>query len=322
MKNLTLEPCVPPIWAKTGHAQTLIAHFMKTPFIGEEKERLEVPLPDGDRLVGYFIRGTSDTTVSLFHGLSGTLDSGYMHRTARVARKLGHSVFMVNHRGCGIGAGFAKKPYHSGRGEDIAAVVSYLRAKQPGNRQIAIGFSLGANALLTLMTGLRGDVLPDAAIAVNAPIHLEKAAIKLKQGFNRIYDLNFLAELRRDVLVRHKGEPEYAKMEFPRFGTLHDFDNWYTAKHSGFRDREDYYATCSTHLHLSKISVPTVIITSEDDPFVSVQPYLEAKVSPAVRLHVEKFGGHLGYLTRKKTPFGSERWLDYALHETLKALNS
>jgi len=51
---------------------------------------------------------------------------------------------------------------------------------------------------------------------------------------------------------------------------MKELDKRYTAPAGGFNSREDYYETCSTHLHLSKISIPSVILTAANDPFVSV----------------------------------------------------
>ncbi|RYZ64274.1 MAG: thioesterase, partial [Proteobacteria bacterium] len=290
MKTLQLQPCSPPIWARSGHAQTLLGHFLKSPVLSELRKRVEVQLPDGDRLVGSFIQGTSRTTVTLFHGLTGSSESTYMHRTARIARARGHSVLLMNHRGCGEGKGFARLPYHSGRAEDWSATLGKIKELRPYDRHVAVGFSLGANALLLLLGGTRVSaeqrVLPDAAVAVNAPIHLAECATNLKKGLNRIYDLNFVQECRRDILLRHRGEDKYKTVTFPKFGTLHDFDNWYTAPMSGFRDREDYYETCSTHDKLHAIKTPTLVLTAEDDPFVGVEAYRKAKLSDFVQLHV------------------------------------
>ena len=321
MNTLKLEPCIAPSWAKSGHAQTLWGHFLPSPSLKEKRERLEVVLEDGDRLIGTFIPGTSRTTVSVFHGLTGSIDSGYMQRTALLARSLGHSVLLMNHRGCGEGRGFAKKPYHSGRAEDVSATLEKARELRPHDRHVAVGFSLGANALLLLLTGKRGTHLPDAALAVNAPIHLEQAALTLKKGLNRVYDLQFVMGCRRDLPFRHREEKRFEKVDFSPIGTLHDFDNWYTAPESGFKNREDYYLQCSTYLDLHKIKTPTVILTAADDPFVSVEAYRRAELSSALQLHIEQVGGHMGYVTRKPTPLGTNRWLDYAVYESLKTLD-
>ena len=158
--------------------------------------------------------------ILLFHGLTGSTDSNYMHRTALLALERGDTVMRVNHRNCGKGFGLAKGPYHSGRAEDLSSVIAYGKKIFPKHKHIAIGFSLSANALLLLLSGERGTVKPDAAIAVNAPINLEDSAYLLKKGFNRIYDFEFMRLSRRDVLKIKKGE-----LKLPLYFTMHDFDN-------------------------------------------------------------------------------------------------
>ena len=68
------------------------------------------------------------------------------------------------------------------------------------------------------------------------------------------------------------------------------------------------------------IGTPTLILTSKEDPFVAVEHYHQAKLSPSVQLHIEEFGGHLGYLSENPTPLGSRRWLDYFVREAILSL--
>lgn len=315
---MKLEPCVPPIWANGGHAQTILGHLLPSPRLPNKGKRFEIALPDGDTLVGFVQTGTSNTVVYIFHGLAGSVDSTYIHRTSLLAQSQGHSVVIVNHRGCGEGVGMAREPYHSGRGEDLSAVIAYGKTLFPKHRHVAIGFSLSGNALLLLVSGKRGEILPDAAISVNAPIYLEKTARLLGQGLNRIYDIKFYLQCRRDMLAGKCDDSLKAKV--PRLTSLYEFDNLFTAPAGGFKNREDYYSSCSTHTVLAEIQIPTQIIMSKDDPFVPFDSYAEAKLSKHVNLHVEEFGGHMGYLTRHKTPLGTNRWQDYAVSEALRTI--
>ncbi len=316
--TLTLTPCIPPQWAPSGHMQTVMGHILPSPRLKQKGKTYEIPLPDGDRLIGFLLLGTSSTVVYLFHGLAGSTDSTYIHRSAKVAQELGHTVFMINHRGCGEGRGLAKAPYHSGRGEDLSEVIAFGKKLFPNHKHLAVGFSLSGNALLLLLTRRRGKTKPDLAIAVNAPIDLHAASLALKTGFNRVYDLKFYLQCRSDVLA---GLAEDSiKRSIPKIGTLFTLDQVYTAPAGGFRNREDYYSSCSTAALLSDITTPTVILTTMDDPFVSGETYAAARISPTTRLHIEKFGGHMGYISRAKTPLGTFRWLDYALHQSIQAL--
>ncbi|MGZ3697868.1 MAG: hypothetical protein ACXWP5_07095 [Bdellovibrionota bacterium] len=66
------------------------------------------------------------------------------------------------------------------------------------------------------------------------------------------------------------------------------------------------------------IPIPTVLLTAKDDPFIDFRDYRDALRPPNVHLHLEDFGGHMGYLSRNPTPLGTKRWLDYALWEFMR----
>lgn len=308
---LSLMACTPPLWASNGHAQTLMAFCLPSEKVVLASKTVILPLPDGDSIALLYTVGNSDSVVYLFHGLTGDASASYMKRMAKICADRGHSVYRINHRGCGEGIGLAKQPYHSGRGEDISEVIALGRRTHPEKKHIAIGFSLSGNALLTLLTEKRGHVLPDYAITVNAPIDLSAAVDLLQIKMNRLYNFHFVQKLRRSVR---------SKCAIPLLSTLRNFDALYTAPASGFDSAEHYYETCSTHQHLEKIRIPTILLTAEDDPFVPVEIYRQAKLSPPTQLHIEKIGGHMGYLSKRKTPLGTHRWLDYALFQCLQNL--
>lgn len=312
--------CHSPRWAKGGHAQTIAAHLLPSPKLRDCGEDLEIALEDGDRLSCTLLPGESKTVVYVFHGLAGDANQGYMHRTAQVARSLGHAVVLVNHRGCGRGQGLARGIYHSGSAPDLGQVMDWGRKRFQGARHIAIGFSLSGNALLLLLTGARGGTQPDAAIAVNAPIHLTHAALRLRQGLNRLYDLNFVTLCRRYVRHRERRGLTRRKYSIPILASVYDLDEIYTAPEAGFASRQDYYDSCSAMPRLKSIRVPTVLLTAKDDPFVDYRDYLAAELSPTCVLQIEDEGGHMGYLSRSRTSLGTKRWLDYAIWHYLSRL--
>jgi hypothetical protein len=171
------EPCRGPWWSGKGHGQTVLPYLLHSPGPEKPGRLVEIPLPDGDQLAARLHEGErGGVAVYFFHGLAGSIESGYMRRARKLAEDRGWHALAVNHRGCGEGLGLAKHPYHSGRGEDIGEAIRWGRANIPAAHHIAVGFSLSGNALLLLQAGYRGDTPPDFAIAVNAPIQLAKAA--------------------------------------------------------------------------------------------------------------------------------------------------
>ena len=236
-----------------------------------------------------------------------------------LARKLGHHVWTVNHRGCGEGRGLAKKPYHSGSGDDLGAAFAAARTRHPHLRQLAVAYSLSANALLLNLGGGLPETAaqPDAAIAVNPPIDLGACSDAIHRGLSRLYELRFIRRCRRAIQERvADGLIPAIYQTWPTM-SLRQFDDAYTTKAGGFRDAEDYYARCSARSHLSKISVPTVILMAQDDPFIPWQHAAEAQPSPAVHLHLEARGGHMGYLSRD---LPGHRWLPYAVEHYARQL--
>lgn len=303
-------PFRPAPWASGPHAQTILSHLWPTPptNLAWAPEHLE--LEPGETLRLELVPGRTDTVVIFFHGLGGHAGSSYILRNAGLAWLRGHSIISVNHRGAGLGRGLALKPYHCGSTGDVASVISHARQRFSGKRIVAVGFSLSAAMLVLLLGRDRHLEQPDAGIAINPPGDLEASSQRLLRGMNRLYDRRFLKLLRTHV----QGRPDAPAL--PSMATLRDFDQAYTAPQAGFKDRADYYARCSCGPFLAQVQTPLVLLTSEDDPFAPASDL--GPVSPAVHRHVERHGGHCGYLG--STPGGTLRWMDYALNHYLAQL--
>ncbi len=311
--------CDPPLWARGAHLQTLLGHFLPSEAANLPWEHLNLKLADGDALRILLARGSSAVVIHLFHGLSGSAEADYMRRASTLFASQGHTVLAINHRGAGEGRGLAAKPYHMGSTADMAAMLQVGRGLFPQHTHVAIGFSLSATVLLLLLgRDVRMDFAqPDLAIAVNPTADLDKASLRLARGFNRSYDLRFVSLLRKHLRELWEFGLLEQPIPIPRLATLREFDELYTAKAAGFRDRRDYYAQCACGPCLRTIQIPTVILTAADDPFAPAEDLDGAELSPAVHLHVEATGGHMGYLGRGVPGL---RWLDYALDHYLREL--
>ncbi len=325
MQNSELLPIeipalLAPFWAPRGHLQTLAGHFIPSASLPSYGEPHEVVLPDGDRMLIYVTPGRVPVVLSQFHGLAGDMSADYMRRGAAIAQKFGLTHVYVNQRGAGPGLALAKSSYHSGRAEDMSAVLQFLRKKFPSQKQIAIGYSMSANILLLLLSGIRGGEKPDGAIAVNGPIDLREASSLLGKGMNRIYDQNFILSLQKMLREKHKRGLINEKYHFPLGSGVWDFDEIYTAKASGFRSREHYYEESSSFKHVHHIQTPTYVLTSADDPFVNVQAYLKAAWSSKTKLTISPLGGHLGYFDRRVLSSGNHRWLDVYIAKAIENL--
>jgi hypothetical protein len=312
-------PCTPPWWARGGHAQTIFAHVLpsEAPSVREHPraQRREIALDDGDRLVAFEIPGASGVRALLLHGLSGDIDSDYMRRAAQRLVARGHGVWAVNHRGCGDGAGLARKPYHSGRSDDLRAVLTASRALAPTLRHVVIGFSMSGN--IALLHAAESDSLADAVLAINPVIDLADASERISRGLSRLYELRFVRRLRADLRERQRLGLIDARFAIRSSASLREFDEHITAPLGGFTGADDYYARCSSRPRLAHVAKPAVIVAAADDPFLDVGLYAHSKLSAQITLHIEPHGGHIGFLGR-----GRERWIDGALEHYFEQLVS
>lgn len=318
--KLDLPEFVPIFKIETAHSQTLLGHLIKSLNFTEPGQQMFLNLPDGDQMSLKIFENKSaqkkNKVVTLFHGLAGDHTSDYIQRTARLAFDLGYSVVTVDHRGAGLAEGLAKRPYHSGRGEDASEVSLKLRDIFPLYEQIFVGFSLSGSVVLNLVTQRYGKHLPDYAITVNAPINLQAASDHLIKGFSRIYDLRFYFTLRRLIL---RFEPDF---KIPRVSNTRLIDNLFTSIKSGFADASDYYTKCSTYKYLDQVSVPTFVLTSKDDPFIAFTDYKTAKWNNLTHRTFIDYGGHMGYISKHKAGLYGRRWLDDYIHHVLNAIEA
>jgi predicted alpha/beta-fold hydrolase len=153
----------------------------------------------------------------------------------------------------------------------------------------------------------------DSVIAVSPPVDLELASANLRQWGNRLYDWFFIDKLRLNLLERRARVPDLLDNRLRAFPQrLVHFDDRFLAPVNGFSGARDYYARSSAGPLLAEVAIPTLIISSEDDPVVPVRMYRDWALSPSIELLLLKQGGHLGYLAgRPHDP--DPYWLDWRL---------
>jgi len=300
------------------HFQTILAARLVVP-LEPRSERAIVDLGDGDRLSLHLSRPPAwrpgAPVALLAHGLCGSHRSPYLQRLARSLAARGVVAVRVNLRGCGSGRGIARRPYHSGRSEDLLAVARWARSEFAGSSLTLAGFSLSGNIALKLAAELGPDAgaLFARVLAVCPPIDLAACADRLARRENAVYHRYFVRALVGDIRDREGLFPDIGVTELPRRPTLVGIDDLYTAPRSGFRDARDYYARCSAEPMLSRIAVPTSVLYAADDPLVDARP-LDAipRRAPFDVTRTER-GGHMGFLGAPPRVRWMDRWVIAAL---------
>lgn len=292
-----------------------------------QRERLFTP--DGD-FVDLDWNGNGERQlVLLLHGLAGSSSSGYIRGLQHVLSMDGISSVALNFRGCSGEPNRLARCYHSGDTEDIQFVYQTLRKRLPDTVLAAVGFSLGGNVLLKWL-GEQGEK-PElfAAVAVSVPLVLGVCATKLDSGFSRLYRDHLMRELKRYIGVKQRRLSELGLHEeankIRRLGDLRSiksfwqYDDRVVAPLHGFKDVNDYYRRASARQFLKNISVPTLLIQADDDPFMTdaVLP-LQTELSPDVQLEIIRGGGHVGFICGQN-PFKPVYWLEQRIPAFLKS---
>lgn len=305
----------PPAIMGNPHLQTILASKVFKP--AEHPTRSErVELPDGDYLDLEFSLKEQGDIVAVFHGLAGCIRSPYIQGSFNTLSSSGFRPVLMHWRGCGGEPNRLARAYHSGASDDIAWFVNYLRKRFPRSRLFALGFSLGANALLKYLGESGTNSRLTGAIAVSPPLVLAEGANQLNRGFARVYQRYLLGLLRAQHEKKRRSYPSLGlPVAGPELNSFWKFDDALTAPLHGYKDVHDYYTKCSARPYLQSIVTPTHILSARDDPFFTADIFPDAsELSTHTTLELAQKGGHVGFLDQRG------RWLDKHVATTMSGL--
>jgi predicted alpha/beta-fold hydrolase len=310
MRKAGLHPFEPRRGLRNGHLQTIVGNYLPRPPFHSTAgaEAVEVDPLDGSRVVCFCdwqppaVRADR-LTVILVHGLEGSSQSQYIRGLAARALAVGCNVIRMNMRNCGDTDELTPTLYHSGLSSDVAAVMRHYAGQFGLERVALIGYSMGGNLVLKL-AGEWGNAGPLCAVATVCPaIDLAAGSDALHEPVNRLYERHFM----RGLMRRYRRKAALFPQIFEITGTgsirsLRQFDDMIVARYCGFRDADDYYYRAASARVVDKISIPTLIIRAEDDPFVRLVPETRAALyaNPNILLIETRHGGHCAYLSRDR----------------------
>ena len=327
LEAVELGEFLPRRFLSNGHLMTIVGNYIPREHTlpPEEPWFVEVePASDGRRST--LVRCDCDwqppevrqdrLTVVLVHGLEGSSRSQYILGTSSRAWTTGCNVVRMNMRSCGGTDELSPGIYHSGRSEDVAAVVAGL-VREHGLRAIAlVGFSMGGNLVLKYV-GEAGEAAPAelrAVVGVSPLMDLAPSSKALHKPANRVYEWKFLRGMLRRFRKKVGLFPQiYSSDGLDKIKSMRDFDQNVVARYGGFADADDYYATVASSRWADRFTVPTLIIHAVDDPFIRMLPSTRETLlaNSNVTFIETQYGGHCAFLSPER---GSERhWAEKTL---------
>jgi uncharacterized protein len=300
-----------PRWLPGGHLQTIYpATCIAKPPVAYRRERWDAP--DGDFVDIDFVDGKAgQPLIVLFHGLEGSSDSHYCRALMAQVSALGWSGVIPHFRGCSGELNNAPRFYHSGDAQEVDWILRRLtayRAQRQAGKFYVTGVSLGGNALLRWLGESQHQAeIVDAACAVSAPLDLAGGGAALSRGFNMLYTRSFLRTLKPKCLKKLEQFPGlFDRDSMLQTRDLYEFDNVVTAPLHGYRNTEDYWDRASAKHVLTDITVPTLILNAQNDPFLPAH-HLPHNAAACVTLEYPEEGGHVGFAAGSLP--GSLNWL-------------
>ena len=309
------ESFSPAWWIRGPHGQTVWGRLTRTRrAIALRREILRTP--DDDDLIVDHLDGSRVRFV-LLHGLEGSSNSVYMQGLLRIIARHGYAATAMNFRSCARDPNDLSRMlmnrtpwlYHSGDTRDFDFLVRNLPDDVP---LVAIGASLGGNAILKWLGENPRQTFVKAAATMSVPYDLAAGARVLSAGAGRFYTAQFFKTMRqKTVSVVERFDVKLDVAGAMRATTFREFDNASTAPLHGFRDADDYYARASSLPYLHAITTPTLCISAEDDPFLPVEALrrAQAAASPSVQFRITPRGGHTGFIAGS-VPWHAEYWAE------------
>lgn len=306
----------PPWWLPGAHLQTIwgkVARKRRSLAL----TRRTVETPDGDEVELYTHEGDAGSPqLLLFHGLEGSLRSHYANGIVSSAADRGWTARVMLFRSCGAAVNRTRRFYHSGDTGDVRFMIERLVEESPDIRLFLVGVSLGGNVLLKYL-GEASEKVPRnviAAAALSVPYELGRSAERINRGFSRVYQRFFLTTLKAKLLEKRRAFPDLPnEEEIRKLRTMVEFDDLVTAPLHDFADAADYYEQSSAIRFVQGIRVPTLLLSSFDDPFlppeVLAKVEAEAARNPALHIDFHQHGGHVGFV-EGKFPWAAEYYAD------------
>jgi hypothetical protein len=266
-------------------------------------------------------------TVLLIHGLEGCTESHYMVGLAHKIWAKGWNCIRLNQRNCGHSEHLTPTLYHNGLSHDYKQIIQDITAQNGCQDIWLIGYSMGGNLALKL-AGEIGRTLPTlrGVGAVSPNIHPASCVRALQNPANWIYHRHFLRSLKAKLKRKDQLYPgKWDLSRLPGVQTMWEFDDVYTAPDGGYQHAEDYYEKSAAENTLKAITIPTLIITAQDDPFIPYQIFQHSSLhhNSFIKLLAPLRGGHCGFFQRHQShedPFWAEnRIVDWIDHMTVRS---
>lgn len=258
--------------------------------------------PAGVRLQGFYSRQRSQTSKGLvifLHGWEGSVDSTYILCCGRTLYHNGYDVFRLNFRDHGTSHRLNEGLFYAVLIDEIFQAVNMAAAFAGGLPVFLVGFSLGGNFVLRILKlAIQTPILGlHHAVAVSPAIDPEKSTNSAdRHPMIRRY---FLNKWFNSLEKKQRLFPDiYDFEDILQLGTIRRATEVLLQQYSNFKSAEEYFNAYSVKGNdIEFITVPTTILTAEDDPIIPINEFYGLSLNADTHLSVQAFGGHNAFIS-------------------------
>ena len=296
----SLKSYKPTPWLINGHIHTIWGMKFKGR-TNYKPKREDINFEDGGQVTieHFVLENTPDNAPIIFiiHTMGGGSREPCTSWASYNFMKKGYRVIVCSCRGCNGSKLKTRRICDSSNYQDTHVIIDYISKKYPtASKKFIIGFSMGALICLSYAT-VYDDI--DGIISVSHIVDNKRADILLTKGIGfQLYAKPLLNSLTRSI-KKSDFYTEEEKKKICNIKTSAEFHDLVSAKNMGLKNSDEYYELTKLYGKPSKVKVPTLIITSEDDPltsrdFIDVKE-LTDKSNNNLAFILTKEGGHVSF---------------------------
>lgn len=316
----------PTWWAPTGHATTILRHFIQKRLNLASKQEELYTTDGGNFIVDWFPQPQvgNNAVLVLIPGITANSRSPYVEEICSCAIQQGFQVVVCNHRGSRGEKIIGDKIYSAVETNPLSTLLDCITNRHPHSKIIALGVSLGGMILTKYLSDVGNESKVLCAMSICMPWDCFQTQNALEKSFlSRVFynrkitgNLMKFACINYELINRVTG---VTKLELEGLKVISDFDSSVIVPMYGYSSIEDYYNEASPIGRLKNIKIPFICLNTRDDPFV---PWTSVPVgeffSSNSLLIVTEAGGHVGF--QEGTIPSKSYYLNRLLKELLHAL--
>ncbi len=316
----------PPAYLKNQHVQSVMnsqgPRRVRAWMIQRklDSESIELEADDGTRLLAELDRAASPNggLVVLLHGWEGSSRSAYMVTTAVKMLSGGFDVLRLNFRDHGPSHHLNRELFNSTRLHEVVTALQGFIDRTDYTQVFVAGFSLGGNFALRVAADRARELRIQAVAAVSPPVDPANVMLMLNQSY--WYEKYFYRKWNRSLSQKLRFFPDldYGS-KLASASSVADLNRFFVPSFTPFNTVEDYFAAYAlTGERLKNLSIPSWLMTAEDDPLIPVSDLAKIELPQCLTIEKYSHGGHCAFV---EDIFGNS-WMEERLLSIFSTMNN